>query len=500
MTPPSESAHRPGTEHASDAEPTPESLDRRALWRVDSVGPIDGRYRRDTEALAEYFSEHALMEYRVRVESEYFLALHEEPALGLEPLTEEEVAAVRELGTLAAEDAHLIKQIEVRGHDGNPATKHDVKAVEYFMKHRLAGKLPPEKLEWVHFGLTSEDVNNMAYALMLRDATNRVMLPEATNVLNALEEQAERYADLPMLARTHGQPASPTTLGKEFRVFAERFGRQLGQIERQTLQVKLNGATGNYNAHLAAFPEFDWEGFAERFVRRASDANSGVRLELNYVTTQIESHDSYAELFDAMRRLNTVLLDFDQDMWRYISDGWLVERPEDGATGSSTMPHKVNPINFENSEGNIGIANALFEHFGRKLPVSRLQRDLSDSTVERNFGVAFAHSLVAYKNTLKGLAKVEANGPKIEGVLEAHPEVVAEAIQTVLRSYGVERPYELLKEATRGREVTQEILDELVDSLDLPEDRRAYLKGFKPREYVGIAAKLARGEAGETAT
>ncbi len=492
MTPPSESA-RPDAERP-DVEPTPESLDRRALWRVDSVGPIDGRYRRDSEVLAEYFSEHALMTYRVRVEGEYFLALHDEPELGLEPLTDEQKAALLELRTLTPEDAHLIKQIEVRGHEGNPATNHDVKAVEYFLKYRLAGKIPPEKLEWIHFGLTSEDVNNLAYALMLRDATNQVVIPEARGVYDATMAMALEHADVPMLGRTHGQPASPTTFGKEFRVFAERLDRQLTQLEQQRLQVKLNGATGNYNAHLAAFPGVDWEGFTGRFVERIRTGEPGVELEANYVTTQIEPHDSYVELFDGIRRVNGVLLDFDQDMWRYISDGWLVERPKDGSTGSSTMPHKVNPINFENSEGNVGIANALFEHFGRKLQVSRLQRDLSDSTVERNFGVAFAHSLVAYKNTLKGLAKVEVNEAAIVADLERHPEVVGEAIQTVLRSYGVERPYELVKEATRGRQVTREVLHELIDSLDLSEERKERLRAFEPRNYVGIAAQIARRE------
>ncbi len=494
MTPPSESTQRPGTERVPDVEPTPESLDRRALWRVDSVGPIDGRYGRDTEELTEYFSERALMKYRVRVEGEYFLALHDEPELGLEPLTDEEVAAVRELGTLTPEDAHLIKQIEMKGHAGNPATKHDVKAVEYFMKHRLAGKLPPEKMEWIHFGLTSEDVNNMAYALMLRDATNRVMIPEARKIYDGTMAMALEYADLPMLARTHGQPASPTTFGKEFRVFAERLDRQLTQVEQQRLQVKLNGAVGNYNAHMAAFPGVDWEGFTGRFVDRARTGDPGVALEANYVTTQIEPHDSYAELFDGIRRVNGVLLDLDCDIWRYISDGWLVERPEPGATGSSAMPHKVNPINFENSIGNIGTAGALLEFFGRKLQVSQLQRDLSDSTVERNFGVAFGLSLVAYKNTLKGLAKIEVNEAAVAKSLDDHPEVVAEAIQTVLRSYGVERPYELLKEATRGRQVTREVLHELINSLDLPEERKERLRAFEPRNYVGIAAEIARRE------
>lgn len=473
-------------------EPALESLDRRALWRVDATSPIDGRYRRDTEALTEYFSEHALMTYRVRVETEYLLALHDEPGVGLGPLTDDERLAIRCLENLTAEDAHLIKQIEVKGHEGNPATKHDVKAVEYFMKHRLAEELPAQKLEWIHFGLTSEDVNNLAYAMMLRDGLNRVMIPKATEVVQVIDKLAIDHADLPMLARTHGQPASPTTFGKECKVFASRLSRQLTELEEQKLLVKLNGATGNYNAHQAAFPEVDWEAFTGRFVERLQDVDGQVRLQPNYVTTQIESHDSYVESFDNLRRFNNVLLDFDQDMWRYISDGWVVERPEDGATGSSTMPHKVNPINFENSEGNIGIANALLEHFGRKLPISRLQRDLSDSTVERNFGTAFAHSLVAYRNTLKGIAKIEVNEQAMAEALDAHPEVISEAIQTVLRSYGVDRPYERLKEATRGKEVTVAALHELVDSLDLSEDRKVRLKLFDPRQYVGIAAQIAR--------
>jgi len=413
------------------------------------------------------------------------------------------------------EEAGIVKKIEREGYEGIPATNHDVKAVEYYLKKKLASTSLKDVSEWVHFALTSEDVNSVAYGFALRSALAEVILPALLEIQKSLNAHAQDHAKTPMLARTHGQPASPTTFGKEMRVFEARLARQIEQLLGRTILVKFAGATGNYNAHVVALPEVDWQEFAKKLVERFNESgpqgatsgnpNSlrsdlkkfprsdlGIQLELNETTTQIEPHDTYAELFDNLRRVNTILTGLSHDMWRYISDGWITQKPKAGEVGSSAMPHKVNPIDFENAEGNFGVANALFEHFSRKLPISRLQRDLSDSTVERTFGTAFAHSLIGYKSLLKGLGKVSVNERVMLGDLQAHPEVIAEAIQTVLRKEDVDVPYEKLKDLTRGRKVTIEDFAKFINGLSVSEKVRKHLKSLRPENYLGLAEKIAK--------
>ncbi|MBI4440909.1 adenylosuccinate lyase, partial [Candidatus Woesearchaeota archaeon] len=370
------------------------------------------------------------------------------------------------------------------------ATNHDVKAIEYFMKDKLQATSLRDCLEWVHFALTSEDVNNISYGLMLRDAMNTVMIPVIDDLTKILDDFAHTYKGLPMLARTHGQPASPTTFGKECNVFSSRLKRQLAQLRQQEILVKMNGATGNYDAHHAAYPDGDWLAFTRDFVSRFH-AHGPVQVQPNLITTQIEPHDSCVELFDALRRINTIVIGLDQDMWRYISDNWLVQKPIEGEVGSSTMPHKVNPIDFENSEGRLGLANKLLGYFSEKLPISRLQRDLSDSTVEREFGVALAHSLAGYMSTMRGLKKIHVNEKKVIEDLESHPEVLAEGMQTILRREGYQLPYEQLKELTRGKNVTLKDMHAFVDTLALPEVVKQELKQLTPTNYIGLSAILA---------
>lgn len=448
------------------------------------------------------------MKYRVIVEGEYLIALSDlklglpagRQALptgrqGLRKLTDKERKLIRGLYDLSESDAQIISDIETRGYKNIKATDHDVKAVEYFLKDKLAKTSLKDCLEWIHFALTSEDTNNLAYGLMFAEAIEKGISPVMTQLITAIEKLAKDHADLPMLSRTHGQPASPTTFGKEFRVFSHRLSRQAQQIKSHKLLVKLNGATGNYNAHLAAYPKIDWLKFTKQFINQLNTnilKNYGVKLEANLLTTQIESHDSIAELFDAMRRFNTILLGFNQDMWRYISDGWLGQKAKEGEVGSSTMPHKINPIKFENSEGNLGIANALFTHFSQKLPIARLQRDLSDSTVQRSIGSAFAHSLIAYTYTLNGLSRVAVNSEKVTTALLEHPEVLAEAIQTVLRREGVPMPYEQLKALTRGKEVTMSDLTQFIEGLSVSTKVKSELKKLTPKNYIGLAKKLAQ--------
>ncbi|MBI5398221.1 adenylosuccinate lyase [Candidatus Woesearchaeota archaeon] len=367
------------------------------MGALEAISPLDGRYRRYTEALADIFSEKGLIQRRVKVEGEYLIFLSEHPQIGLREFSEKEKKLVRRLYDISTENAGIVKAIEVNGYRNVKPTNHDVKAIEYFMRDRLKGTSLEDSLDWIHFALTSEDVNNLAYGLMLSTGVGEIVLPSVQRLYETIEESAQRYKDVPMLARTHGQPASPTTFGKEFKVFASRMKRQLDQLAGFKILVKLNGATGNYDAHHASYPKVDWLEFTRDFVERFNERRR-IRLEPNFVTTQIEPHDTYAELFDNLRRLNTIVIGFDQDMLRYISDDWVRQKPVEGEIGSSTMPHKVNPIDFENSEGNLGIANALFGYFSSKLPVSRLQRDLSDSTVERNFGVALGHSLIGYNS------------------------------------------------------------------------------------------------------
>jgi adenylosuccinate lyase len=431
--------------------------------------------------LAPIVSEYGLMRYRVLVECRWFCHLAAQPDIpDLAPLSAEQMAA---LESVAAEftvaDAERIKEIE-------RTTNHDVKAVEYFIKERLAGiDGLSDHAEFVHFACTSEDINNLAYALMTRDARDRVLLPVMETLVSTIEAMATTNADLPMLSRTHGQSASPTTMGKELRNVSTRLRRQQSAVARNDILGKMNGAVGNFNAHAVAYPDVDWPRVSEAFVR-------DLGLLPNVHTTQIEPHDYLAELFHALVRFNQVLLDFDRDVWSYVSIEYFKQRKVEGETGSSTMPHKVNPIDFENSEGNVGIANALLEHMAVKLPVSRWQRDLSDSTVLRNLGAALGHSLVAYQATLKGLGRLEVNAAAIAEDLASSWEVLSEAVQTVMRRYGLPEPYEQLKKATRGRQLDAALYHEILQQLDLPSAVKADLEKLTPESYVGLAPQLAR--------
>lgn len=461
------------------------------LTKLNAVSSIDGRYRRDSEALAPFMSEQALMQYRVMVEVLYFIALSGLKDFGPRQLSTSEQGVLAMLLKLPDEDAAIIKAIEVKGHNDIPATNHDVKAIEYYLKLKLNDSTLKDELEWIHFGLTSEDINNLSYTMMLRDGLEKVIVPALQEILAELKKLVHDHAALPMLARTHGQSASPTTFGKEINVFVKRLEREVTKLTEIKLLAKLNGATGNYNALHVAAPDIDWFTFSEKFVETLN-TNHEIKLAHNDCTTQIESHDSVAESFQTLARINTILIDFDQDVWRYISDGWIKQKPVAGEVGSSTMPHKVNPINFENSEGNLGLANALCNFFATKLSISRLQRDLSDSTVQRNFGTALAHSLIAYRATLKGLSKIAVNEEAIKADLNAHPEVLAEAIQTILRREGVPMPYEKLKEVTRGKTVTMENLQTFIKNLDVTDSVRKELQALTPENYIGLAEKIAK--------
>ena len=458
-------------------------------YQLSAISSIDGRYRTIVASLAEHFSEYGLIRKRITVECEYLLALSE--AGVIRALSKEEKVILQQLPHISLEEAAIVKKIEKEGYEGIPATNHDVKAVEYFIKKRLAATSLKDIAEWTHFALTSEDINSAAYGMALRGALQSEIIPSIEGIRASLMTLTEKYASTAMLARTHGQPATPTTFGKEMRVFESRLARQLGQLSKQAIFVKFSGATGSYNAHVAALPDVDWRSFAKDLIVRLN-VGYKISLELNEITTQIEPHDTYAELFDTMRRINTILVDFSQDIWRYISDGWLGQKVKEGEVGSSAMPHKVNPIDFENAEGNFGLANVLYEHFSRKLPISRLQRDLSDSTVERSFGSAFAHSLIGYRSLARGLGKVSVNTGAMLATLQAHPEVLAEAIQTVLRKEGVDVPYEKLKGLTRGKEITLDDLVKFIDSLDVSADVKKRLKALRPENYLGLAEKLAK--------
>ncbi len=466
------------------------------LNTLTAISPVDGRYRGTTEALAGYFSEYALMKMRVTVECEYLIALAETKGVGIRPLTAAEKAMLRALPRISIEDAQIIRKFEREGYGGVPATNHDVKAVEYFIKLKLKDSSLADVLEWVHFALTSEDINSTAHALSLRGALEAVMLPALARVEAEIVRLAQAHADTAMLARTHGQSATPTTFGKEMNVFASRLKKQLVTLKASSVLVKWGGPSGNYNAQMVALPAVDWLAFAHAFAERLNavgiDKPGSVRLALNEVTTQIEPHDTFAEMFDNLRRINTILIDLSQDVWRYISDGWVTQKPKAGEIGSSAMPHKVNPIDFENAEGNFGIANALLEHLSRKLPVSRLQRDLSDSTVARTFGTAFGHALVGYRALMRGFGKISVNEAALREALTTHPEVLAEAIQTVLRVAEVEMPYEKLKDLTRGKQVTMEDFAAFIDGLEIGPEAKARLKALRPETYTGLAGKLAR--------
>jgi adenylosuccinate lyase len=448
---------------------------------LTAVSPVDGRYGPKTADLRPIFSEFGLIRHRVLVEVRWLQALAEEPAVAEVPPFSGHARNLLDgiAGKFSEEDARRVKNIE-------RSTNHDVKAVEYFIRERIAGNRELEAVgEFIHFACTSEDINNLSHALMLREGRGQVLMPQMDAVIAALRGLAHELADQPMLSRTHGQPASPTTVGKELANVVLRLRRQRDQVADVELMAKFNGAVGNYNAHLCAYPDVDWPALARRFVESFG-------LTWNASTTQIEPHDYMAELFDAVSRFNTVLLDFCRDAWGYISLGYFRQRTVASEVGSSTMPHKVNPIDFENAEGNLGVANALFAHLARKLPVSRWQRDLTDSTALRNLGVGFAHTSVALQSALRGIGKLEADAGTLAGDLERNWEVLAEAIQTVMRRHGVPNPYERLKELTRGHRIGAEDIARFIETLELPEEAKAELRSMTPASYVGNAPVQAR--------
>ncbi len=449
---------------------------------LTALSPLDGRYREKVAGLAHYFSEFGLIRYRVFVEIEWLKALTGAKGLAeIKPLASETIAQFEKLAAgFSVTDGEAVKAIEAR-------TNHDVKAIEYWLREKLSGNREIAGItQFIHFACTSEDINNLCHALMLRDSRAKVLLPAIDALVGKLVSLAHANADLPMLCRTHGQPATPSTLGKELANVVHRLRRQRERVAGVSLTAKMNGAVGNYNAHLAAYPDFDWEKFCRTFVE-----NLG--FEFSPYTTQIEPHDRIAELLDAYAGINTVLLDLDRDLWGYISIGYFKQRVKDGEVGSSTMPHKVNPIDFENSEGNIGLANALLNHLAAKLPVSRWQRDLTDSTVLRNLGIALGYSLLAYDSCLRGLSKLEPDPNRIGADLESKWEVLAEPIQTVMKRYGIEDAYEQLKALTRGKEgITRESLHHFIRAIAIPEPEKERLLKLTPAHYTGLAAQLAK--------
>ena len=447
---------------------------------LTALSPLDGRYHGKVAGLREHFSEHGLIRNRVRVEVEWLKALAAEPALAeiapFSPATVVELDAV--VAQFSTDDGEAVKAIEA-------TTNHDVKAMEYWLKKRLGHNAEVMKVsEFIHFACTSEDINNTSHALMLAEGRDRVLLPALDAVIARFRELAHALADLPMLSRTHGQPASPTTLGKEMANIAARLMRARAAIAGVAMTAKFNGAVGNYNAHLSAWPQFDWEGFNRRFIE-------SLGLTFNEYTIQIEPHDAMAELFDAIARANTMLIDACRDIWMYISLGYFKQKLKEGEVGSSTMPHKVNPIDFENAEGNFGLANALLTHLAQKLPISRWQRDLTDSTVLRNMGVALGYTLLGYDSLAKGLAKLEVNPARLAEDLDAAWEVLAEPIQTVMRRYGLPKPYEQLKEFTRDKPMNRALMQDFIRGLALPEAEKERLLALTPGHYTGKAAELA---------
>jgi len=452
------------------------------LTALNALSPLDGRYQAKLDALRPCFSEYALIRYRALVEVAWLKALANEPAIAevaaFSTATQLELDTA--IATFGEAEAAQVKAIEAR-------TNHDVKALEYWLKERLYGNPEIRKAsEFIHFACTSEDINNLSHGLMLKTARDTVLLPMLDKIISNLTRQAHELADAAMLAHTHGQPASPTTLGKELANVVYRLRRQRQQLAAVEILGKVNGAVGNFNAHLSAYPDFDWENFARKFV-------AGLGLSYNPYTIQIEPHDYMAELYDAISRINTILIDLDRDVWGYISIGYFKQKVKEDEIGSSTMPHKVNPIDFENSEGNLGLANAVLRHMAEKLPISRWQRDLTDSTVLRNMGVAFGYSLLGYDSLLKGLTKLEANRARLAEDLDHSWEVLAEPIQTVMRRYGLENPYEQLKALTRGKGgITREALHEFIRTLTIPQEAKDRLLEMTPASYIGKAVTLAK--------
>ena len=445
------------------------------LTTLNAISPIDGRYRNKVDQLTNYFSEEALIRYRVKVEIEYFIALCEIPLPQLKDVNSEIFPELQKIYTeFTTEDALKIKEIE-------SVTNHDVKAVEYFIKEKFDALNLSEYKEFIHFGLTSQDINNTAIPLSIKEAVEEVYYPTLDSLTSKLAELCEEWENVPMLARTHGQPASPTRLGKELFVFVERINQQVLFLQHIPNAAKFGGATGNYNAHKVAYPDIDWKSFGTSFVEERLD------LHHSFPTTQIEHYDHMASLFDAMKRINNILIDLDRDVWTYVSMDYFKQKIKKGEVGSSAMPHKVNPIDFENSEGNLGIANAILEHLAAKLPISRLQRDLTDSTVLRNVGIPFGHTIIAFKATLKGLNKLLLNAEKFKEDLENNWAVAAEAIQTILRREGYPNPYEALKGLTRTNEkITQKSIANFIDTLEVSDAIKNELKQITPSNYTGI--------------
>ncbi len=446
------------------------------LNQLTAVSPVDGRYGSKTESLRTIFSEFGLIKHRVLVEIRWLQQLAKHEAIKEVPQFSEHANHLLNaiIDKFSVEDAQRVKNIE-------RTTNHDVKAVEYFLKEKIAGNTELEAVsEFIHFACTSEDINNLSHALMLNEARTGVLLPAMDELIDAITRLAHDNSSQPMLSRTHGQPASPTTLGKEMANVAYRLKRQHQQLAQVEILGKINGAVGNYNAHISAYPEIDWESFAKSFVE-------SLGIDWNPYTTQIEPHDYIAEYFDTIARFNTIIIDFDRDIWSYISNNYFKQRTIAGEVGSSTMPHKVNPIDFENSEGNLGIANAIFQHLSAKLPISRWQRDLTDSTVLRNLGVGVGYSIIAYSSTMRGISKLEVNPAVLLNDLDSNWEVLAEPIQTIMRRYGIEKPYEKLKELTRGKRIDAAGLAAFIDTLDLPDAVKTEMKKMTPANYIGNA-------------
>ncbi|TKB43754.1 adenylosuccinate lyase [Thalassotalea mangrovi] len=449
------------------------------LSSISAISPVDGRYGSKVKALRPIFSEFGLIKYRVTVEVRWLQKLAATAEIAEVPAFSADANAVLDaiVANFSEEDAARVKTIEA-------TTNHDVKAVEYFLKEKVADNAELNAVsEFIHFACTSEDINNLSHALMLKECRELVLLPVMDEILTEIKNLAVEYKTIPMMCRTHGQPASPSTMGKEMANVYVRLKRQRDQIAAVEFLGKINGAVGNYNAHLSAYPELNWHGFSESFV-------TSLGITWNAFTTQIEPHDYIAELFDAVARFNTILIDFDRDIWGYIALGHFKQKTVAGEIGSSTMPHKVNPIDFENSEGNLGIANALFSHLAQKLPVSRWQRDLTDSTVLRNLGVGFAHSLISYQATLKGISKLQVNEQSLLDELDSNWEVLAEPVQTVMRRYGIEKPYEKLKELTRGKRVDGDSMRAFIENLELPQSAKDELIAMTPASYIGRAVSF----------
>ena len=445
---------------------------------LKNISPLDGRYSKSIETLSAYFSESALIKYRIKVEIEYLIHLSRQKEVEeLDPISDKDVKRFQKLyNSFSIQDAKRVKAIEV-------ATNHDVKAVEYFIREKLEKMKKKRLYPWIHFALTSEDVNNLSYSLMWQDGMKNVFLPEFHQVIKKLNTIAKQFSTTAMLSLTHGQSATPTTFGKELAVFVHRLNRQFEQMKKQQLQGKFGGATGTWAAHYAAYPKMDWLNFSKKFIR-------SLGLDPNLVTTQIEPHDSVVESYHSMVRVNNILIDLCRDVWSYVSRGILKQKRVPGEVGSSTMPHKINPIQFENAEGNLGLANSIFGHLSNKLPISRMQRDLTDSTTLRNQGIAMGYSYLACKNILKGLKRITVNKPEMKRELNNHWEVLAEAVQTVLRKSGSANAYEQLKNMTQGETVTSESIIDFVKLLRIPEEDKKRLSGLTPEEYIGIAPKL----------